>query len=137
MRKETAAKTPTIVAEELLSWTEEVWSNKWRDIEFTKSFPGLVIQIVSPEKRNLFLEKSRKAMLENATSSLMNLTWNPGKSSYAGASSVVDENLKTYARTEKNSGVRSRQESLIRVNIGSLILLGKSLNGKDHINNLF
>ncbi len=139
MRKEALERPPIILLENLAHQTEEQWEQNWQDLKFTIHFPRSVAGIVSSEQWGILTDENRKVMVERATKTFMRLSWKLSEQgSVAGSALILDKNLdlKRTHKREEGAGLESTGENLIRCNIGSFILLGKSLNDKEWINNI-
>ena len=138
MRKEELQTSPIVTLESLANQTEEQWEQNWQDLKFTIDFPRTVAGIVSSEQWGILTDENRKVMVEKATKTFMRLPWKLSKQgSVAGSALPLDKNL-DLKRTNKRegAGLESTGENLMRCNIGSFILLGKSFNDKEWINNI-
>jgi len=139
MGKEALEKSPIILLENLAHQTEEQWEQNWQDPKFTIHFPKTAAEIVSSDQWGILTDENRKVMVERATITFMRLSWKLGEQgSIAGSTLLLDKNLdlKHTHKRKEDSGLESTGESLMRCNIGSFILLGKSLNDKEWINNI-
>ena len=136
MGKEALEQSPITSLEELISQTEEQWEQNWQNLDFVKRFPKLATRLVSEGKTKL-LDDDLKSMVERSLTSFISLSWKPGKpEAVAGISLIVDENLDVIpgGKGKDFESSQSRGEPLGRCLIGSLILLGKSLEDKEYIN---
>ena len=136
MRKEALGNLPTVPLENLAHQTEEQWEKNWQDLNFAKIFPKHAAVFVSPKGKMELSEHDRKLMAERSLTTFMTLSWKPGPKAVAGTAVFVDKNLNPVPPTYRGIESRPSTESLLRVNIGCHILMGKSLKDKDYIDNL-
>lgn len=139
MSKEALGNLPTVPLEALAYLTEEQWEQNWQNLDFVKGFPKLATRLVSPEEKTKLPDDDQKSMVERSLTTFMRLSWKPDKQGFvAGNALLLDENLDymPLRKGKETGGLESTGESLIRCNIGSFILLGKTLEDKEHINHL-
>lgn len=135
MGKEALEQSPITSLEELISQTEEQWEQNWQNLDFVKQFPKLAARLVSSEGKTMLTDQQQKAMVERSLTIFMRMSWKPSElEAVAGITLIVDENLDVGGKGKEFESSQSRGEPLGRCLIGSLILLGKSLEDKEYIN---
>jgi hypothetical protein len=135
MGKEVVLEGSPISLETLAHQTEEEWEKNWQNPDFVKNFPRLAAGLVSPDLKPILTDEQREEMVRRATKTFI-LPILPGKTNFA---LQVNENLDVTptGQGKKDITANSRLlESLGTWVTGDLILLGKSLKDKEHINNI-
>lgn len=120
--------------------TKERLKEFWKEPRFAESFPNMVCLLISPQFRDKFAQGQKQRIFELSLPSFMELPWTGGKSGAAVSAKIFRVNEQTQlwerVKTGKNQVIKPGIEALTRLEIGSLILLGLSLQDKQYAESL-
>lgn len=113
--------------------TKEGFKEYWKDPRFAEGFPNMVYLLTSPHVSDKFTHEQKQRIFELGLKSLMELPWTGGADGAAVSGKMFGVNEQTQLWERLNiQEIKPGAEALTRLEIGSLILLGFSLQDKQY-----